>query len=110
MATPFKIVQTPACALYTGLSAAGVTATITPYPVDLDGVKLTMTDFGTVATFTVDPKVSGYEEIISFTSITDNGNNTATLGGLTRNMLSKSPYTASANPGRQHGSSAVVVF
>lgn len=109
MATPFKIVQTPAVALYSAISPSATSLVIAPYPVDLDGVKLTMTDFGTTGYMTVDPKVSGYEEIISFTGLTDNGNNTATLTGLTRDLSSKSPYTG-AGTGKSHGSSAVVVF
>lgn len=109
MAVNLKFVQTPAIALYTGLSAAGTSMVVTPYPVDLDGVKLTMSDFGTNPTVTVDPKVSGFEEIAGFTGITDNGDNTATLTGLTRDLQSKYPYTGSGT-GKLHGSSAVVVF
>lgn len=105
-----KFVQTPIVSLYSGMGAADTTCVITPYPLDLDGVKLTMSDFGAVGNFTVDPKISGFEEINSFSGITDNGNNTATLTGLTRNLLGKYPYTASSAGGKLHGSSAVVVF
>lgn len=109
MATNTKIVQTPAVALYSPISPSAVSAVITPYPKDLDGVKLTMSDFGTLPNATIDPKVSGYEEIVSFTGIVDNGDGTATLTGLTRDLQSKYPYTASGT-GKQHGSSAIVVF
>ncbi len=109
MTVNLKFVQTPAIALYTGLSAVATTARITPYPVDLNGVKLTITDFGNLPTITVDPKISGYEEIISFTGITDNGDNTATLTGLSRNLDSKYPYTGTGT-GKTHGASAVIVF
>lgn len=109
MSHPTQLVQTPAVALYTGLSSAAVSMVVSPYPVDLDGVALTMADFGTVAYCTVDPKVSGFEEIISFTGITNNGNNTGTLTGLTRDLQSKYPYTGSGT-GKTHGSSATVVF
>lgn len=109
MTVNLKFVQTPAIALYSPLSAAGTSMVIVPYPVDLDGNKLTIGDFGSNPTVTIDPKVSGFEEIISFSGITDNGNNTALLTGLTRNLASKYPYTATGT-GKQHGSSAVVVF
>lgn len=102
-------VQTPIVALYTGISGTATSMRITPYPVDLDGAKLAMADFGTIATCTIDPKISGFEEIVSFTGITDNGDNTATLTGLTRDLQGKSPYTAGTG-GKTHGSSAVVVF
>lgn len=105
-----KFVQTPQISLYTGMAPTDTTARIIPYPVDLDGVKLTFTDFGSSPTFTVDPKISGYEEINGFTGLVDNGDGTGTLTGLTRNLLAKSPYTASPSGGKSHGSSAVVVF
>lgn len=105
-----KFVQTQAIALYTGLSAAGTSAVVTPYPRDIQtNTKLVFADFGTTPTFTVDPKIPGYEEIISFTGITDNGDNTATLTGLTRNLIGQSPYTTPGT-GKLHGSSAVIVF
>lgn len=103
-----KFVQTPAVALYVGISAVSTTARLTPYPVDLDGVKLVIGDFGTIGYITIDPKISGYEEVCSFTGITDNGDNTATLTGLTRNLSSKSPYASGT--GKIHGASAAVVF
>lgn len=104
-----RYVQTPAISLYTGMSGTDVTARVTPFPVDLDGNKLTMTDFGDTSVFTVDPKVSGIEEVCYFTGITDNGDNTGTLTGLTRDLTSKYPYTTPGT-GRVHGSSATVVF
>ncbi len=105
-----QYVQSLAISLYSGMAISDTSCRVTPYPVDLDGVKLTMADFGTTAYFTIDPKISGYEEICSFTGITDNGDGTATLTGLTRNLLGKYPYTASSSGGKLHGSSAVVVF
>lgn len=105
----FRVVETPTYHLYLGESGTATTMRITPYPVDLDGVKLTMTDFGNNPTLTVDPGFKGSEEIESFTGVTDNGDNTATLTGLTRDLASKYPYTA-AGTGRTHGSGAIVVF
>lgn len=108
-ASTFRVVQTPSLHLYTGEAAAATSMRITPYPRDLDNVKLVMSDFGTFPTVTVDPKLSGYEEIEGFTGITDNGDNTATLTGLSRDLQSKYPYTGTGT-GRTHGSGAVVVF
>lgn len=109
MTVNLKFVQTPAIQLYSPLAAAGTSMVVVPYPVDLDGNKLTISDFGTIPTVTIDPKVSGSEEITSFADIIDNGDNTATLTGLIRDLASKYPYTTSGT-GKQHGSSAVVVF
>lgn len=108
-ATTLNFVETPTDFLYTSLSSAGTSMIVTPYPTDLDGNKLTMTDFGSNPTLTIDPGVKSYEEIIRFTGIVDNGNNTATLTGLTRDLTSKSPYTNTGS-GRQHGAGALVVF
>ncbi len=104
-----KIVQTPAVALYSGMSTSITTMRVTPYPLDLDGNKLVMGDWGSIGYATIDPGISSYEEIVSFTGITDNGDNTATFTGLTRDLEGKSDYTAGSS-GKTHGSSAVVVF
>lgn len=104
-----KVVQTPTVKLYTGESGTATTMRITPYPKDLDGNKLTMSDFGDNPTVTVDPKISGSEEIEGFTGITDNGDGTATLTGLSRDLASKSPYTT-VGTGKSHSAGATVVF
>ncbi len=104
-----KYVQTPAISLYVGMAGSDTSCIVTPYPTDLDGNKLVTADFGTNPVFTVDPKVDGYEEVNYFTAIVDNGDNTATLTGLTRNLTSKYPYVTPGS-GKSHGSSAVVVF
>lgn len=105
-----KFVQTPAIALYTGLSPTATSMVVTPYPIDIQtGKKLVYADFGDNPSCTIDPKISSFEEIVIFTGITDNGDGTATLTGLTRNLIGQAPYTT-AGIGKQHGSSAVIVF
>lgn len=104
-----RYVQTPTAALLSSVGISETEFTITPYPKDLDGNSLDMADFGTAPTFTADPKISGYEEICSFAGITDNGNDTATLTGITRDLLSVYPYTAGGNA-KQHGANAKIVF
>lgn len=104
-----NFVETPTTTLYASISGSATSMRVTPYPKDLDGNKLTMTDFGSSPTATIDPKVRNYEEIVGFTGITDNGDGTATLTGLTRDLTSKSPYTTTGT-GRSHAASAIVVF
>lgn len=104
-----KYVQTPATQLYASMSGTDTSCVVSPYPVDLDGNKLVFADFGDNPTFTVDPKIAGIEEICYFTDLVDNGNGTGTLNGLTRDLISKSPYTTSGT-GRGHGSNATIVF
>lgn len=108
-ATTLNFVQTPPVSLYVSLAAAGTSARITPCPKDLDGTVLTMTDFGSSPTFTVDPKFKNYEEIVGFTGVTNNGDSTCTLTGLSRDLVSKSPYTTTGT-GKQHSAGAIVVF
>lgn len=108
-ATTLRTVQTPTVHLYTGQTSGATTMRVTPYPKDLNGVKLTYSDFGDTPSLTVDPKISGVEEIETFTGITDNGDGTATLTGITRNLNSKYPYTTGGT-GRTHGAGATVVF
>lgn len=108
-AVTFKVVQTPAVSVYTSQGASDTTLTVTPVPADLDDNVLTMSNFGSNPTITVDPGVAGIEEIESFSTIVNNGNGTATLGGMTRDLQSVYPYT-SVGAGRQHGGGAIVVF
>ncbi|MBK3666170.1 hypothetical protein JJE66_33735 [Bradyrhizobium diazoefficiens] len=104
-----KFVETPTITLYGSISSSATSMRVVPYPKDLSGNKLTMSDFGSSPTVTIDPKVKGVEEIVSFTGITDNGDNTATLTGLTRGLLSKYPYTTGGTA-YAHAASAIVVF
>lgn len=104
-----KFVQTPEVALYNTIAATDTSMRVTPYPVDLDGNKLAFSDFGDSPALTVDPEVSGIEEIMLFNNIVDNGDNTATITISLRDVISKSPYNTGGT-GRQHGSGAVVVF
>lgn len=105
-----RYVQTPAIGLYAPISPSDVSAVVTPYPRDIQtGRKLVFADFGTDPTFTVDPKVQDYEEINSFTGLIDNGDDTGTLTGLTRNLIGEYPYVTPGT-GKQHGSGAPVVF
>lgn len=106
---PLNFVQTPSITLYSSISGTATSMRVTPYPVDLDGNKLTIASFGTNPTLTVDPKVKNTEEIISFTAITDNGDNTATLTGLSRDLASQYPYTTTGT-GKNHSAGAIVVF
>ena len=105
-----RYVQVQANSLYTPMAPSASSCVLSVYPVDIQtGRKLVMADWGTIGYFTVDPKISGYEEICSFTGITDNGDGTATLTGVQRNYIGEYPYTTTGT-GKQHGSSAVVVF
>lgn len=105
-----QFVETPSVALYSSQSTTATTMVITPVPTDLQGNTLTMASFGSSPTVTVDPGILSAEEIESFTSFTNNGNNTATLGGITRNLQSVYPYGVAGANLITHGAGAIVVF
>lgn len=67
-----------------------------------DGRLLTMSDFGSVGYATLDPTDSTRLESISFTGITQNGDGSATLTGVSRGLDFITPYTASTTLAKIH--------
>lgn len=82
-----------------GVSAAATSITLTEFKVPDVGQanvqKLQITDFGTVGYGTIEPGTSR-REFISFTGITQNADDSATLTGVSRGLAPISPYTASS--------------
>ncbi len=67
----------------------------------IDGVALTMANFGTKGFATIEPNSGTQEEQISFTGVTQNLNGTATLTGVS-NVLFLSPYTETSGLAKTH--------
>ncbi len=67
----------------------------------IDGVNLSMADFGTIGFATIEPNSGTQEEQISFTGVTQNSNGTATLTGI-QSVLFLSPYTQSSGLSKTH--------
>jgi len=87
----FYPVQTKSVRLYSGISSISTSARLRSF-YDLSGsTKLTMAMFGSVGYVTFDPGTPK-EESASFTGITDNGDGTQTLTGLTRGLLGRYPF------------------
>lgn len=78
------------------LSGSGIVANATSVTVQdfttPDGTQLTMTDFGTIGYVVFEPGTIR-EENASFTGVTQNGDGTATLTGLTKGLGFVAPYT-----------------
>lgn len=70
---------------------------------------LSMTDFGDLGYATIDPTSTTKAENISFTGVTDNGDGTFTLTGVTRGLKGVSDYSTGGNA-VSHSSGATVVF
>ncbi len=92
-----------------GGSSIGDTSLILTSFLGIDGVALTMTDFGSLGFGTLEPSSATNEEQISFTGITQNGNGTATLTGV-KTVLFKSPYTQTSGLAKSHAGGIVFVI
>lgn len=94
------------------LSGSGVSSTATSLSLQsfkVNGVALAMTDFGTLGYLVLEPGTSR-EETVSFTGVTQNGDGTATLTGLTRGLGFKAPYTADSANQRAHGGGSIAIL
>ena len=87
------------------LAGSGITATATTIVlqslVDPQDNTVLTADIGDACYATLEPNTSR-EEIISFTTITQNADGTATLTGVTRNLNYVSPYTQISTTGFVH--------
>lgn len=108
MATPRKYAQVQTFTLAgSGVSVAATSMTLSSFK-DIDGVLLTMTDFGTKGYMTNEPNNSSFEEGISFSGVTQNSNGTATLTGI-KSVLLKYPYTETTGFSKSHAGGTHVI-
>ena len=108
MSNNFKYVQTGAMTLYGAGAALGATSLRVIGMTDLNGVKLTMADFGVLGYGSIEPGTSGQEEPITFSGITDNGDGTQTLTGI-KTQIGKSPYTQTSGLAISHAGGTTFV-
>ncbi len=109
MADNFKFVQTQPFTTGAGGASIGDVTLILSSFLDINGVNLTMTDFGSVGFGTLEPSSGTNEEQISFTGVTQNGNGTATLTGV-KTVLFKSPYTQTSGLAKTHAGGVTFVI
>ena len=109
MADNFKYVQMQATTIAGAGSNIGDTSLILTSFKDIGGVNLAMTDFGSEAFGTLEPGNGIQEEQIAFTGITQNGNGTATLTGVST-VLFKAPYTQTSGLAKTHVGGATFVI
>ena len=76
---------------------------------DIDGNPVSMAELGTKAYGTIEPASGTQEEQISFTGITQNGNGTATLLGVS-NVGFLSPYTETSGLSKSHAGGVTFVI
>lgn len=76
---------------------------------DIDGTNLTMASFGDELFLTMEPGNNTLEEQIKITTVVQNANGTAALGGV-KSVLFLTPYTETTGLSKTHaGSTAIVV-
>jgi hypothetical protein len=83
-----------------GVSIGDTSITLTSFT-SIDGDLLTMADFGNIGYGTIEPNNGVYEEQISFTGVTQNGDDSCTLTGV-KNVLFVTPYTQSSGTKKSH--------
>lgn len=91
-----------------GAIVGATTITINNFQ-DADGNDLSMSDFGTKGYGTLQPNVAGFQEFITWTGVTNNGDGTWTLTGVS-SQLAKTPYTETSGLLISHpGASSFIV-
>lgn len=105
---------TPVGANQTTLSGSGVIASATSIPLTSfktpDGRPLVMSMFGSIGYAVIDPNSPSKIEDITFSGITQNGNGTAVLTGVSRGLDFVSPYLASTTLAQAHAGGAYLIL
>lgn len=96
------------------LSGAGVTSSATTVPLTSlktpDGRVMTMAMIGAIGYGTLEPQTSSKVESITFTGVTQNGNGSASLTGVTRGIDFAYPYAASATYRQSHAGGSTFII
>jgi len=93
-----------------GVGSSDTSITLTKFQTPVSNYDLAMADFGEIGYLTLEPGSATRQEIVSFTGITQNSDDTATLTGVTRGLSVISPYTASTTLQKAHPGGSVVVI
>ena len=109
MADLQKFVQAQSFSLNGSGAIIGSTSVTLKSFFGIDGVALTMTDFGNKGFITLEPGNGAYEEQISFSGVTQNANGTATLTGV-KSVIFIDPYTETSGLAKTHAGSTEAVI
>lgn len=93
-----------------GISSSATSITLTSLTIPQTGYALQDSDLSTTFYITLEPGSRTRQEVASCTTVTQNGNGTATLSGCVRGLLPYSPYTTSSTYAFAHGGGTSVVF
>lgn len=85
--------------------------TLTSFKEPVSNIKYTMSYLNSSIEYaTIDPSNSTSKEFVSFTGITQNSDNTATLTGVTRGLGFSYPYTASTTLAQPHSGQSIFIL
>lgn len=97
--------------LQSSISSTQNTVTLTSFKEPVSNIKYTMSYLNSSIEYaTIDPQNNTSKEFISFTGITQNADNTATLTGVTRGLSFSYPYTASTTLQQAHSGQAILIL
>lgn len=108
MSDNFKYVQNQATTLAGSGAIIGATSIILTSFTGIDGTPLAMTDFGTKGFATINPDGESEEQIV-FTGLTQNGNGTCTLTGVS-NVSFTAPYTETSGLATTHTGGSIFII
>lgn len=89
-----------------GIAASDTSITLKSFKFPNSGDTILMTDFGDIGYGTLEPGTSR-REFISFTGVTQNGDGSATLTGVTRGLDAAAPYTSVAGLKKGHAGNSL---
>lgn len=89
--------------LQTSLSSSATSISLSSFKEPISDIPYTMSYLNTdIGYGTLNPQSSSRRELISFTGVTQNGDGSATLTGVTRGLSFSYPFTASTTLRQQH--------
>lgn len=99
----YEVAGVPYSLYGSGIGTSDTSITLVSFKQPTSGYKLAMADFGTIGYLTLEPGNTTKQEIVSFSGISQNGDGTATLTGVTRGLSPVYPFTASSTLQKSHG-------
>lgn len=93
-----------------GVSSTGNSVTLSSFTIKQTGQIIRDSDMSDTFYLTIEPGNPTRQEIVSCTTVTQNANNTATLGNCSRGLSPITPYTASTTLRLPHAGGVPVIF
>ena len=97
--------------LQSSIGSTDATIVLTSFKEPVSNIKYTMTYLNTDIMYaTIEPGNNTRKEFVSFTTITQNSDGTASLGGVTRGLSFSTPFTASTTLRQTHAGASIFIL